>query len=269
MASLIGEAGRVALARRVRLEMAKQGLTREGLAERAGVKERTLGNLLAGNGVRDQTVARVAGALGLALDELMAVEGGAAGDASQGGVDQAADARADESYGGYLRSVYEPYLGTYFAYRRAFSDEVALYRSVYEIDWDDEMRRLRFFELQRFRGKGAKAVSSSHAGGIYISPQTGLIQLLTTFQGALRLVTLTRFRLGGNRLCGLILTQSDRDLYYQPAASPIFLEKLSEPGTSAELERRIGPLPPGDPAYADATAELDRIEREAVFMARG
>ena len=78
--------------------------------------------------------------------------------------------------------------------------------SEHEIDWDEELDRLRFLELQRFRGAAERTVSSSHAGGVYISPHTGLIQLLTTFQGALRLVTLTRFRLGDDKLSGLILT---------------------------------------------------------------
>ncbi|MDX2158282.1 MAG: helix-turn-helix transcriptional regulator [Hyphomicrobiaceae bacterium] len=262
MGSLMSDAAREAFARRVRLEMAKQGLTRETLAARAEVKERTLGNLLAANAVRDQTVARIARALSIDLDETL----GSSHLRAPGGADQN-DARADEAYGGYMLSAWESYLGTYLAYRRAFSGKRQLVRTVYEIDWDEEQRRLRFLELQRFRGAGTKAVASSHAGGIYISPHTGLIQLLTTFQGALRLVTLTRFRLGDDKLTGLILTQSDRERYFQPATSPIFLEKLSKPRTIAELERLIGLLGEEDQAYATATAELDRIEREAVFMA--
>ncbi|MEZ5857240.1 MAG: helix-turn-helix transcriptional regulator [Hyphomicrobiaceae bacterium] len=268
MATLLGATTREMFARQVRLAMAKQGLTRESLAARAEVKERTLGNLLAGHAVRDRTAARVASALGLDLDVLLADAGSSASERGGPPTDKG-EPRAAEAYGGYMLSAYEAYVGTYVAYRRGFAGSTGLYRSVYEIDWDEEQCRLRFFELQRFRGSGEKAISSSHAGGIYISPHTGLIQLLTTFQGALRLVTLTRFRLGDNKLAGLILTQSDRDLYFQPAASAIFLEKLAAPRTVAELERLIGVVGPEDAAFKPASRELDRIEREAVHMARG
>lgn len=261
MASLMSAVSREAFARRVRVEMAKAGVTRESLAERANVKERTLGNLLGGHAVRDQTVAKIAKALAIDLDELLAEPALPNARATSN------EARADEAYGGYILAAYETYIGTYVAYRRSLSAGTSLYRSVFEIDWDDEQNRLRFFELQRFRGAGAKTVSSSHAGGLYISPHTGLIQMLTTYQGALRLVTLTRFRLGDNKLTGLILTQSDRGFYFQPAASAIYLERLEGRRPSAELEKLIGVVTDSDPAYGAASAELNRIECDAVVMA--
>lgn len=260
MGSLIGDAARNALVRQVRLEMAKQGLTREALAERASVKERTLGNFLGGLSVRDVTIAKVARALSIDLDTLIgasAIED-VAGSAN-------GHARADEAYGGYMLSAYEGYLGTYIAYRRVFAERNELYRSVYDLDWDEALSRLRFLELQRFRGRDNRAVASSHGGGIYISPHTGLIQLLTTFQGALRLVTLTRFQLGDNRLRGLILTQSDRDRFFEPAVSAIFLERLDGKRRLADLERLVGPVGPDDPSFAAAEAELGCIERSSIF----
>ena len=260
MGHLIGEAARSALVRRVRLAMAKQGLTREALASRAGVKERTLGNLLAGQSVRDVTIAKVARALAIDLDDLVSEAANHPADRDH--------ARADEAYGGYMLAAYEGYLGTYVAYRRVFSASGELYRSIYDIDWDEALSRLRFLELQRFRGRDNREVASSHGGGIHISPHTGLIQLLTTFQGALRLVTLTRFRLGDNRLRGLILTQSDRDKFFEPAASAIFLERLDGKRRLADLERLVGPLGPGDADYAAAEAELAAIEQSGIFIGR-
>jgi transcriptional regulator with XRE-family HTH domain len=259
MVSLIGDAAREAMVRRVRLEMARQGLTREALAERAAVKERTLGNLLAGHSVRDVTVAKVARALAIDLDDLVV-------QASANGSSSGADARAGEAYGGYMLAAYEAYIGTYVAYRRIFSRKRELYRSVYEIDWDEALSRLRFLELQRFHGREDRAVSSSHGGGIYISPHTGLLQLLTTFQGALRLVTLNRFQLGDNRLRGLILTQSDRDRFFEPAVSAIILERLDGKRRLADLERLVGPLTADDPAFAPAEAELVAIEQTGIFI---
>ena len=258
MGSLIGNGGREAFARRVRLEMAKQGLTREALAAKAEVKERTLGNLLAGQAVRDLTVAKVARVLAIDLDEVLG--------SVIAGVEGAQ--RAAESYGGYMLSAYEGYLGTYVAYRRVFSEKRQLYRSVYDIDWDEPLSRLRFLELQLFRGRDNKAVASSHGGGIHISPHTGLLQLLTTFQGALRLVTLTRFRLGDNRLRGLMLTQSDRDRFFEPVASAIVLEKLDGKRRLADLEKLVGTIGPEDPAFADADHELTTFERSSFFTKR-
>lgn len=259
MASLISEAQREAFVRRVRLVMAKEGLTRDALAEKAGLKERTLGNLLAGEVVRDTTVAKVARVLGIDVDALFEV--------GEPGAPKSDDGRAAATYGGYLLSAYETYIGTYVAYRWVFADRPEIARSVYEFDWDDELHRLRFFELQRFAGANARAVSSSHAGGIHISPHTGLMHLLTTYQGALRLVTLSKFRLGDNRLRGIILTQSDRDLYFQPAVSAIYLEKLAGKRKNAELEKLVGPLKPTDSAYAPAAAELAQIAQSAVYFA--
>lgn len=258
MASLMTEGQREAFVRRVRLEMAKTGLTREALSERAACKERTLGNLLAGQPVRDQTVAKIARVLGIDMEDLVG---------ERDTTPRPKEGRAGEEYGGYFLSAYEAYLGTYIAYRRVFSGKPEVFRSVYEIDWDDELNRLRFFELQRFKGAGNKDVSSSHAGGIHISPHTGLLQLLTTFQGALRLATLNKFRLGDNKLSGVILTQADRDVFYQPAVSAIFLEKIAQKRKNSELDRLIGVVPDDDPALAPARAELERIEKGAVVFA--
>lgn len=262
MGALIGEAAREAFVRRVRIEMAKQGITREALAERAAVKERTLGNLLAGQPVRDVTVAKVARALAIDLDDVV----GAA--IAPNGPATPEPARASESYGGYMLAAYEAYLGTYVAYRRVFAQKPELYRSIYDIDWDEALSRLRFLELQRFRGRNNRSVSSSHGGGIYISPHTGLLQLLTTFQGALRLVTLTKMRLGETCLRGLILTQSDRDMFFEPATSAILLDRLDRKASLAELEQMVGPIGPDDPAFANVEAELAGIERSMVFTGK-
>lgn len=259
MASLMSEAQRAAFVRRVRLEMAKVGLTREALAERAACKERTLGNLLAGQAVRDATIAKIARVLGIDLEDLIEAppEREPAAPQSAG--------RAGEDYGGYLLSAYEGYIGTYIAIRRVFADSEDLYRSVYEIDWDEEQSRLRFFELQRFRGANGRPVVSTHAGGVYISPHTGMLHFLTTFQGALRLVTLTRFRRGDDKLRGAILTQRDRDDFFQPAVSAIYLEKLSGKHKNSELEKLVGAFGRTDPAFRVASEELGAIERTALF----
>lgn len=261
MASLLTSAQREAFVRRVRVEMAKRGLTRPALAEVAGCKERTLGNLLAGQPVRDATIAGVARSLAIDLDALLGgpVNGGATTAEPHG--------RADESYGGYLLSAYEDYLGAYVAYRRVFSRRNALYRSVYELDWDEDLSRLRFLELQRTSAGRVVDAANQHAGGVYISPHTGMLQLLTTYQGALRLVTLNRFRRGDDKLRGVIVTQSDRERFYQPAVSAIFLQKLNGRRRLSELERLIGAVDHGHKDFTPALAEIEEIEQSAIFLA--
>lgn len=260
MASLLTSAQREAFVRRVRLEMAKRGLTRAALAEVADCKERTLGNLLAGLPVRDATIAGIARGLAIDLDTLLGRPADAKMPASE------AHGRADESYGGYLLSAYEDYLGAYVAYRRVFSRRHELFRSVYEFDWDEDLSRLRFLELQG-GSSGSANGASQHAGGIYISPHTGMLQLLTTYQGALRLVTLNRFRRNDDKLRGVILTQSDRERFYQPAVSAIYLQKLSGRQRLSELERRIGTIGEAHADFAPALAEIVEIEQSAIFLA--
>jgi transcriptional regulator with XRE-family HTH domain len=263
MASLMSEVQRDAFVRRVRLEMAKGNLTREGLSQQAACKERTLGNLLAGQPVRDATVAKIARVLGIDLEDFLDGRGTAhAAEAMP-----ADEGRAAEEYGGYLLSSYAHYIGTYFAYRRVLSDKTEFFRSIYEIDWDDEQRRLRFFELQRFRTARDTTVSSTHAGGVHISPHTGIVHFLTTYQGALRLVTLNKFRTGDTRLKGLILTQSDRDVFFQPAVSAIYLEKIRGKRKNSELEQLAGAFGRDDPEFEAVAREIAAIERDAVFIA--
>lgn len=265
MASLLTAAQREAFVRRVRVEMAKRGLTRTGLANIAGCKERTLGNLLAGQPVRDATVAGIARGLAIDLDTLLG--------ARSSGPAQPAEPQghADESYGGYLLSAYEDYLGAYVAYRRVFSRRLELFRSVYELDWDEDLSRLRFLELQRAPSGSSTANgsggASQHAGGVYISPHTGMLQLLTTFQGALRLVTLNRFRRGDDKLRGVILTQSDRERFYQPAVSAIFLQKLNGRRRLSELEKMVGTVGSSHNDFAAALKEIEEIEQSAIFLA--
>jgi transcriptional regulator with XRE-family HTH domain len=260
MASLLTSAQREAFVRRVRVEMAKRGLTRPALAAIAGCKERTVGNLLAGQPVRDATIAGIARGLTIDLDALL-------NGAPNGAAPMEAHGRADESYGGYLLSAYEDYLGAYVAYRRVFSRRNALYRSVYELDWDEDLSRLRFLELQRSASGRAADAAHQHAGGVYISPHTGMLQLLTTYQGALRLVTLNRFRRGDDKLRGVILTQSDRERFYQPAVSAIFLQKLNGRQRLSELERMIGTIESSHADFGSAVAEIEEIERSAIFLA--
>jgi hypothetical protein len=80
-------------------------------------------------------------------------------------------------------------------------------------------------------------------------------------------VTLNKFRTGDTRLKGLILTQSDRDMFFQPAVSAIYLEKIRGKRKNSELERLVGAFGRNDPEYATVAEEIAAIERSSVFIA--
>ncbi len=149
-----------------------------------------------------------------------------------------------------------------------FSKTSELFRSVYEIDWDEELGRLRFFELQRFRGANNRTVSSSHAGGIYISPaHRHGAHAHDVSRARCASSRWPSFGIGDTRLRGVILTQSDREHFFQPATSAIFLRKLSGRRRLSELERMVGPIASTHADFAAALAEIEEIERSAIFLA--
>ena len=73
--------------------------------------------------------------------------------------------------------------------------------------------------------------------------------------------------MGDTRLRGVILTQSDRDQFFQPATSVMYLEKQEVRRKNSELEKLIGPFGPTDPSFKTASEELARIETNAVLIA--
>jgi hypothetical protein len=68
-------------------------------------------------------------------------------------------------------------------------------------------------------------------------------------------------------LRGVILTQSERDMFFQPATSAIFLEKLTAKKKNSELEKLVGSFGPSDPSYRAAAEELAHIESSTVYFA--
>ena len=259
MASLLSDQQRAVFVKRLKLEMAQRGLSRELLAEKASCKERTLGNLLAGSSVRDSTIFKLARVVGLDINDLIEVKTPNGSDALR---------VASEAYGGYLLASCSDLIGTYLGYRRVFSREPRFSRGVYEIYWDDDDGRLSFFAPQSYRAAGERVVSDNHAGAVHISPTTNLIQLLTSYQGALRLMTLNKPRLGDMTLRGVVLTQADRERYYEPAVSACFLKKLAEKKTPAELEKLAGTFGSTDPEFGFVSSELAGIEKSSVFIAQ-
>ncbi|MEO8651738.1 MAG: hypothetical protein ABI391_05490, partial [Hyphomicrobiaceae bacterium] len=75
------------------------------------------------------------------------------------------------------------------------------------------------------------------------------------------------FRRGDDKLRGVILTQSDRERFYQPAVSAIFLQKIGGRRRLSELERMVGTVAKTHDDFAPALSEIEDIERSAIFLA--
>jgi hypothetical protein len=225
--------------------------TRVHLADLTGYDERTIRNVLGGKPVRDQTIIDICEALG--IEPIVESE------------NQHFEV-ADAEYGEYPRGPYRKYQGGYFTYRRSFSSAAYLMRSVIEIEWADE-EGLIFSEHSQFQS-GSKRIDNSQKGHVYISQTTGLIHLLTSFEGAVRLITLTKMIGGDEVMRGAVLTQIDRDAHYIPSISAIVLTKVRN--YQPEKYRALaGPVDRSVDEYEFICHELEHTERKVIEIALG
>jgi|SRR5215217_749050 transcriptional regulator with XRE-family HTH domain len=181
--------------------LAAKRWTQLHLGSKTGYDERTIRNVLRGRPVREQTILDVCQALGIEAE----LHNGHQVDF------------ADQAYGEYPRGPYRKYEGGYFAYRRSFSSPISMMRTVIELEWS-EGEGLLFHEYSEFSASG-KRINNSQTGHVHISQMTGLMHLLTTVEGAVRLVTLTKMIGGEEVMRGAVLTQIDRDAHYVPSLS--------------------------------------------------
>src|SRR5215204_6276244 len=99
-----------------------------------------------------------------------------------------------------------------------------------------------------------------------ISQTTGLMHFVTCFEGAVRLITLTKMIGGDEVMRGAVLTQIDRDAHYLPAFSPIVLTKLRN--YDPEKHRAmVGPIDESAEEYEFICDELAQAERRVIEIA--
>lgn len=243
---------RSALSERIRRKLAVRGWTQAQLAKASGYDERTIRNVLNGQSARYQTVVEICKALELEPEDKRITT----------------EQVAAEQFGAYARSSFALYVGDYFGYRRVFSKSRRILRTFYSIAWSAERHCLVFSEFQ-----DAVSVQSaetepdpSHGGNVYVSAHTGLIHLVTVFQGAVRLVTLTKMK--NQTLRGVVLTQSERSYFFQPSVSALLLKKSDGGRDQRLLESKIGTLSANDGDFESINAELREIEAEVIFFAQ-
>ena len=171
---------------------------------------------------------------------------------------------AGAEYGEYPRGPYRRYEGGYFAYRRSFTSPARLMRTCVEMEWAED-EGLIFREHSRFQA-GRRQVDNSQSGRVHISQLTGLLHLVTCFEGSVRLITLTKMIGGDELMRGAVLTQIDRDAHYLPAVSPLVLRKLRD--YDPEKHRAmVGPIDESAEEYEFVCEELAHTERPVIEVA--
>lgn len=163
-------------------------------------------------------------------------------------------------FGGYSREQMLPYLDRFVAVRRSVTIPANFLGTMISIFWDDELEAARFSEFNKFVSSDGREMDYSQAGTLHMSAHIGMLHLLTSRQGALRLITLTRLQVQEPVMYGAILTQVPESGYFMPAKSTIHLRRIL-PEKEEEARDLIGPITPSHPSYERIVRDLDDADR--------
>jgi len=235
--------------RLIRKAYQKAGWTQSQLAERLGYDEKTVRNVIRGEKTRPKTLDQICELLN--VDNILER---APRTASVAGKD----------LGGYSKDSMEGYISCYVAYRRHYIQPHIIHRSIFDISWDDDASCLRFKEWQRC-GPAKNDFEIAHDGFVATSPEMNLLHLQSQFIGAVRLITLSKFKLNDYKLKGLVLTSVERDVGYQPGVAPIYLEKTE--AASDSILYLTGPVEPHNAEYGTVDKALSYITNRLAILA--
>lgn len=187
----------------IREELARQRLSRAGLAARARISLSSLEKALAGHrAFTVQSLVRLEEALGVPLRR--APE----------------SAIAPDRLGSYARPAVMWLAGSYLTIRPSLSDAKAVYAYRTEIAWDEGKSHLVFTEHDRVDTPFAQF------GDVSIPHQSGYIYLVTNRQGQYRLAILSRPAIEGEMFGLLATLQAVRGAHLMPLATPLALIPL-------------------------------------------
>lgn len=175
---------------------------------------------------------------------------------------------AAEHLGSYLRTHNQQHEGYYLSYRRSFDNEHRIICTRCKIFWDSELSGLRFIEKNRIERAGVVITDYEQLGEIHISAAIGLVHILTSFKGAVRLVTLSRLiDENKNVMKGLIATQYDvNGKYHVPATSPLYMMRQDVKHNDIFLDSGTTVFEVGDPEYEQHANILAEIEKGDVSV---
>lgn len=235
---------------RIRKQRELLGLTQENLAHKSGYSDRIIRNIEQGYRTKIQTLRDVCAALSIS-DNIIC---------------NPTNIIADEKYGAYNLAHYEHYIGFYFAYRRDFPSNINFLQTIYKIFWSEEVNCLVFSENQHYDTGDGKTVDFSQAGKIYINNDIGLIHFVTSANGAMRLLTLSKLRRDDNTMSGVVLTQARTTGHYFPAVSPIYLRKQEDAFVENKLDNASRIIGPDDDEYSIISNFIEEIENETAYF---
>lgn len=245
---LSGEESR-ALSLRVREELARRRMTRQGLADAAKISISTLEKVLAGRRTFTlATIVRLEEGLGTKLLPSASVNG--AGGPANG--------TAPDALGNYNRAYVRWLEGSYLTLRPSFGEKNAVYAYRTDISWNEATSTLDFREAERIDQ------DYTQFGTIAVPHQSGHIYLVTNRHGQHRLIVVARPTIKGE-MHGLLTTlQSGKGAHLSPVATPIVLKLLK-----AGEKVAFGRVGPGHAAYAKYAGLLKRTldEQFAAFLA--
>lgn len=249
----LSESEREILGRRIDDERGKRGMTIKQLATKAGCAEKSVRNVIKGLHSRGNILSEICTVLGLTSEDAKPV------------------LVSDDEHGGYTKNSFSEYVGKFLAYRRSFSFERNILRSVFDIRWSDHDRCLIFDEHQRYESAEINAlVDHSQSGEIYVSNTINLLHFVTTTKGAIRLITVSKFRLNDPddlTMSGIVLTQAKKPLHYQPSTGAIIFEKMAPSVSKEEAVKKVGVLRTTDFDYDRVYRALTEVERHIVHFA--
>ncbi len=238
-----------ALSKRLREELARRRMTRQGLADAAKISISTLEKVLAGRrGFTLATIVRLEEGLGVKLREQPGAK--ANGVAGLNGT-------APDELGNYSRPAVAWLEGAYLTIRPSFGDSSGLYAYRTDIAWDDGTARLVFTEAERIDRDYVQF------GSVAVPHQSGHIYLVTNRHGQHRMIVVARPTIKGE-MHGLLTTlRSGQGAHLSPVAAPIVL-KLLKGGEKASFGR----IARSHPAFASYSALLKKTldENFAAFL---
>jgi transcriptional regulator with XRE-family HTH domain len=224
-----------AIAGRIREELARRNLSRQGLADAARISISTLEKALAG--ARPFTLGTLV-KLERALEVSLRPTAPLAGQAPQG-------------LGAYSRAAVDWLEGDYLTLRPSFEQADAVFAYRTSIFWDRAASCLAFTEAAR------QDSAFTQSGQVSLPSQSGHVHLFTNNHGQLRLITLGRATITGE-MYGLLSTlQAGPGGHLFPIAAPIVFAPLR-----TRADARFGRVPPGEEPYDAYRTLLDRALRE-------
>lgn len=240
----------LAIAMKIREEIARRRITRQQLSDDAKISLSTLEKALSGR--RPFTIAtlvRLEQALNISLRSNPNADVGMA---------ETLTSLAPENLGSYARPAVTWIEGAYLTLRPSFGDQAAVYAYRTEIAWDEGTSSLGFRETDRM----------DHAftqwGQVSIPHQSGHIYLVTNRHGQFRLIVVSRPLIDG-QMHGILTTlQAGRGAQLTPVSTPIALIPIKK-----NRKPHYGRIAKGHPAYIEYNTALRRTLEEpfALFLA--